>query len=59
MRKEKFSYVILLAEIAAIVWLHSIKPSENKQVSPGNIVSAATSVRPQAPHVKYIQAVHR
>ena len=58
MRKEKLSYFILLVEIIAIVWLHSVKTAENKSVSSGNLVNvnpAATSL----PEVKYIQAVHR
>jgi len=33
MRKEKFSYLILILEIVAIVWLHSTKQSENKELT--------------------------
>jgi len=38
MRKEKFSYLILLLEVVAIVWLHSTKQSENKELSQDQLV---------------------
>jgi hypothetical protein len=33
MRKEKFSYLILLAEVIAIVWLHSTKAPANQEIN--------------------------
>ncbi|MHA4847665.1 hypothetical protein ACX0G7_26095 [Flavitalea antarctica] len=59
MRKEKLSYVILLAEIAAIIWLHSVKLTENKQVSSGTIVNTGPATDSKLPSVRFIQAVHR
>jgi hypothetical protein len=38
MRKEKFSYLILLLEVVAIIWLHSTKQSENKELSQNQLV---------------------
>ena len=59
MRKEKFSYVILLLEIVAIIWLHSIKTSENKAVNTENLVNLKNNVPSQEPAIKYIHAVYR
>lgn len=38
MRKEKFSYLILFVEIAAIIWLHSTKQTENKELTNNQLV---------------------
>ena len=38
MRKEKFSYLVLFVEIVAIIWLHSTKQSENKELSQNQLV---------------------
>ncbi|HTE23397.1 hypothetical protein [Flavitalea sp.] len=59
MRKEKFSYVILLAEIVAIIWLHSVKTSDTKHVNTDHLVNIKASVPSLAPEIKYIQAVRR
>jgi hypothetical protein len=59
MRKEKFSYVILLLEIVAIIWLHSVKTSDNKRVSTEHLVNLKTDVPSKGHAIKYIQAVHR
>jgi len=59
MRKEKFSYVILLAEIVAIIWLHSVKSSDIQPVSNEHLVKLKTSAPSQLPAIKYIQAVRR
>jgi hypothetical protein len=59
MRKEKFSYFILLLEIVAIIWLHSVKTSDNKAISTEHLVNLKTNVPSQEPAIKYIQAVHR
>jgi hypothetical protein len=59
MRKDKISYLVLLAEVVAIVWLHSVKTPDTKpdkqqefaerRVSPGRFNLPAT----------YIQTAHR
>jgi hypothetical protein len=38
MKKEKLSYLILIAEIVAISWLHSTKVSTEKEPSFNHIV---------------------
>jgi hypothetical protein len=38
MRKEKLSYLVLVVEIVAIVYLHSVKKSTDIKLTPGHIV---------------------
>jgi hypothetical protein len=57
MRKEKLSYLILFAEIMAIVWLHSVKSAHPAASTPDNLVKVRRLVSPAVPSPNYIQAV--
>jgi len=59
MRKEKFSYFILILEIVAIIWLHSIKTSDIKAGNTEHLVNLKNNVPSQEPAIKYIHAVYR
>ena len=49
MKKEKFSFLILFVEIAAIVFLHSAK---NRQTEGSNLISAKKAVVSSAYQLK-------
>ncbi|RYG02467.1 MAG: hypothetical protein EOO02_10520 [Chitinophagaceae bacterium] len=59
MKKEKLSYLILLVEILAIVWLHSVKSSENKEVNPAQFVKYEDAKSVEHKHPLYIRTAHR
>ncbi|MET0242741.1 MAG: hypothetical protein ABW174_04710 [Flavitalea sp.] len=59
MKKEKLSYLILLVEILAIVWLHSVKSSVNKEVNPANFVKYENPKSIEHKHNLYIRTAHR
>jgi hypothetical protein len=58
MRKEKFSYLVLLAEVIAIIWLHSTKKPSTEEIGNTPLVKSESTQSVRQPLPVYVQTAY-